>query len=210
VAGVKKMLQQPTARWIDNEDDLLDLVLESLERFQKSLTGQSLPAVETLWRWDGAGQSRSNFQPKDEEALSDDVARWLRADLGTNAGVVVNREVQPRRGNRTDVIVEAVRSGVSPDSDKCVIVIEVKGCWHPEVKTAIESQLVDDYLRPNGWRCGIYLVGWFVCDRWKIPKNRLAGKNLADAKMELKGYAKATMQNAQYVRVESFLLDCSL
>jgi len=44
-------------------------------------------------------------------------------------------------------------------------IIEVKGCWHPELETAMESQLVGRYLQDNQCPNGLYLVGWFMCDK---------------------------------------------
>jgi hypothetical protein len=75
---------------------------------QKYYRGELNPS-ERLWTYEGAGLSRRNFKPKDEESLSDEVARWLREDLGPSKGIVVNREVQPRRGQKTDIYVNAVK-----------------------------------------------------------------------------------------------------
>ena len=30
----------------------------------------------------------------------------------------------------------------------------------------METQLVDRYLVPSGYQHGLYLVGWFLCDKW--------------------------------------------
>ena len=68
---VREMLERRGARMLSSDDDLLELVLESLARLQVRLTKQSLPAAEDLWRWEGGGLNRKNFRPKDEEALSD-------------------------------------------------------------------------------------------------------------------------------------------
>jgi len=48
-------------------------------------------------------------------------------------------------------------------------VIEVKACWNRKVQAAIRTQLVEGYLEKNGWTHGVYLVGWYVCDRWDHP-----------------------------------------
>ena len=70
----------------------------------------------------------------------------MSEDIGPSAGVVANREVQPRRGKRTDVVIEAALPNSREGFDKLAVVIEVKGCWHSEVRTALKTQLVDDYL----------------------------------------------------------------
>jgi hypothetical protein len=204
------MIGRADARIVSSEEDLLELVMESLDRLQHQLTNQSLPRAEDLWHWDGAGLRRSKFRPKDEEALSDYVARWLTGDVGPSAGVVVNREVQPRRGARTDVIVEASSPGSQGNFDKLTIVIEVKGCWHATVRTGLETQLVDGYLKVHGWRCGIYLVGWFVCPQWETPKNKLQSATAVDAATELDALAAGFDGINSQFHVRTFLLDCTL
>lgn len=207
--AVKRMLAQPRARLLNSDDDLLELALESLGRLQTKLTAQMLPAVEDLWRWDGSGNARTKFQPKDEEALSDYIARWLADDIGPAAGVVVGREVQPRRGLRTDVIIEAAPPAAGGGFEKFTVVIEVKGCWHGEVRTALRTQLADDYLRPHGLRCGIYLVGWFVCARWAGAKNHLASATTAAARAEIEAFAVDFSDGKSDLRIAPCLLDCT-
>jgi hypothetical protein len=208
--NVKSVLERPQARMLTCDDDLLEVVLESLARLQTRLTGQALPSAEELWLWDGGGLNRKSFRPKDEEALSDYIARWLAEDIGPRAGVVVNREVQPRRGARTDVIVEATIPGAETDFDKLTVVIEVKGCWHNAARTGLRSQLVDGYLRVHGWRCGIYLVGWFVCPQWQHPENRLKSDTATDAVTELAELATEFDGVTSEFRVGTCLLDCTL
>ena len=205
---VKRVLAHPCARLLRSEEDLLELVLESLARLQVHLTGRALPAVEDLWRWEGSGNSRTNFRPKDEESLSDYVARWLTDDIGPTSGVVVGREVQPRRGLRTDVIVETAPPGIGGGFEQLTVVIEVKGCWHAEVRTALRTQLADDYLRPHGLRCGIYLVGWFLCTRWEKAANKLASTDIAEARAELNALAADLGDSANDLRIVPLLLDC--
>jgi hypothetical protein len=207
---VRSMLEQRRARMLGSDDDLSELVQESLARLQTRLTGQALPSVEDLWLWEGGGLKRKNFRPKDEEALSDYITRWLAEDIGPKAGVVVNREVQPRRGARTDVIVEATIAGPEGDFDKLTVVIEVKGCWHDAARTGLRSQLVDGYLRPHGWRCGIYLVGWFVCPQWENAENNLESSTPAEAAQELHALRAEFDGTASEFRVDTCVLDCAL
>lgn len=206
---VHRMLAKPDARMLQSDDDLLELVLESLARLQTRLTAKVHPAVEDLWRWAGSGNNRTDFRPKDEEALSDYIARWLAADLGPASGVVVGREVQPRRGLRTDVFVEAAPSATGGGFERFAVVIEVKGCWHAEVRTAIRNQLADDYLRPHGLRCGVYLVGWFLCPRWSKSVCKLSATDAEAARAELYALAIDFTDGAADVRIAPVLLDCT-
>ena len=207
---VVEILSNNRARLVCTEDDLLEVIVESLQRLQRRLTKEKLPRLEDLWQWDGAGNNRKNFRPKDEEAISDYVARWLYDDLGPSSGVVINREVQPRRGERTDVLVEASVPGTRSDSDTLGLVIEVKGCWHDEILNGLQTQLVDGYLRGHGWTHGIYLVGWFVCPQWQKGKNALRSKTIAEAQVEVKALAQTYDGKTNEMRIEALVLDCAL
>lgn len=82
-------------------------------------------------------------------------------------GVIINREVQPRRGQKTDIYVNAVNMDDKMDTTEILqVVIEVKGCWNVEVLTAMETQLLNDYMVKNEINKGIYVVGWYLCDKW--------------------------------------------
>lgn len=160
-------------RTVDSGNQLLDVVLESLERLQVKLQGE-LPAAKDLWNraLDGS------FTPKDEQDLSDYVTRHLKDDL-RDRGVIVNREVQIRRGigngtgQSTDVHVDtpAPKGPGGPYELICVI-IEAKGNWHPELFSAMSTQLRNRYLRDNQCTNGIYLVGWFSCAKWSDSDKR--------------------------------------
>jgi hypothetical protein len=208
--AVRAMLERTSARLITSGDELLELIIESLDRLQRRLSRQALPRAEDLWRWDGSGNRRSNFKPKDEEAISDYVACWLAEDLGPTSGVVVNREVQPRRGARTDIIVDAISRGTQGEFDKITVVVEVKGCWHDAVQSALQTQLVDGYLKVHGWRCGIYLVGWFVCPQWRDAESKLISREPDGAAEELKQMAASFDEIKSQFRVATYLLDCRL
>jgi hypothetical protein len=86
---------------------------------------------------------------------------------------VVDREVQVHLRDKTDILVTAVMRGAGADADTAVSVIaEVKGCWHPELKTAMESQLAERYLKDNECRHGLYLVAWFNPNEWDEEDSR--------------------------------------
>jgi len=196
------------ARLVSNADDLMEVVLESLERLQVQLIQSTLPRSEDLWHWGGADTRRQNFRPRDEAYLSSYVARWLREDL-SQRGVVIGREVQPRQGQRTDIYVTAVpQNGASSSLDNIELVIEVKGCWNNEVLTAVDDQLVGGYLRLNGLTHGIYLVGWFVCDKWTNSVNKLKSVAIAGARHEVVQLTAAYDGKINPEHVTAVVLDC--
>jgi hypothetical protein len=172
VPEVIALFQDGRRRYVNSEPQLLSVIVASLDRLQERLKERP-SALESLWSYDGGGTRRTNYHPKDEESLSDYVADWLKDDLGPSKGVIVNREVQPRRGQKTDVYVSAVVPGSGPKpADSLTVVIEVKGCWNAALWTAMQTQLVDEYMTANALGHGIYLVGWYLCDAWSDTDGR--------------------------------------
>ena len=111
--------------------------------------------------------NKNSFEPKDENDFSDYVKRHLDEDL-KGRGIIVNREVQIHRIQRTDIHIDAImreeREGIFQTISA---IIEVKGCWHRDVKTALKNQLIDLYLKDNQCQHGLYLVGWFNSELWR-------------------------------------------
>ena len=111
--------------------------------------------------------NRVECLPRSENALSDHIELFLKRELSDSA-IVLNREVEVGRvagapvRNRTDIKIDADRRGDNSDGyDVIVTVIETKGCWNPDLLTAIEDRLRNDYVKRLGAPLGIYLIGWF-------------------------------------------------
>jgi predicted NACHT family NTPase len=162
-------------RLVQNGEQLLNVLIESLDRLELELQGET-PAVRDLW--DKNNGNNNLFRPIDENAFSDYVKRFLDKDLKSR-GIVINREVELRRGSggkpgeRTDIHVDAVIQLPNGEKyDSITVIIEVKGCWHQEVQTAMESQLVNRYLAENTCNYGLYLIGWFNCTQWDSDDSR--------------------------------------
>ena len=159
-------------RFVDTPEQLMNAVLGSLARLQARLRDE-LPAVNELWN-----DEKGEFWPKDELALSDHISRHLRDDL-SERGIIVNREVHIRRGRGgstgqiTDIHVDATVLGRRRGTyERASVIVEVKGNWHRELFSAMQSQLRDRYLKDNSCKNGIYLVGWFACERWRDEDGR--------------------------------------
>ena len=94
--------------------------------------------------------------------LSNLICAFLREHLAGHKPVI-NREVeiQPSRldGGRTDLLVQATDPRDAA-SQPLTVIIEVKGCWNPEINTGISQQLAP-YLQPRPDWAGIFLVGYF-------------------------------------------------
>jgi hypothetical protein len=209
VTDLLDILLRPEARLIVNAGDLFEVVIESLQRFEEYYTKQELPAVERLWCWQKKGNRRTDFEPKDEEDLSNELARWLRDDIGPEAGIVIGREVQIERRMRTDILVKAVIPGNNENANELdTVVVEVKGCWNSSVKEDLENQLIQKYLLPHNWAFGIYVVGWFVCDAWKTPTDYLKSASLGAARDEVRRLADDASIRHEHLTVAGLALDC--
>ncbi len=168
-----RMVRDRSLRLVESGEQLLEVVIESLRRLEQNLQGE-IPAAPDLW--DRASDKAS--QPKDEEHLSNYIARHLRQDL-QQRGIVANREVEIRRGEgdaqgeRTDIHIDAIARGAHPEKYSTIsAVVEVKGCWNQGLKKDMQAQLRDRYLKESQCCHGLYVVGWFVCPQWYRSDNR--------------------------------------
>lgn len=167
------LLEDPTKRLATSGEDLLDVVCDSLARFEGRIQNQDSPLRANLWNTDGAKP-----RPKDENHVSDNLRDHLFHDL-VSKGVVANREVQilhPKKltygekGKRLDIKVEAI-SGNGPSRTSLTVVVEVKLDTNPHVLSDLNEQLIRRYLNESHRPWGVYLVGWTgTKPRWREPR----------------------------------------
>lgn len=192
-------------RYVNSADELLEVIIESLEKYQLKLHGES-SSVYNLWN-DSKDRRKKKYTPKDENHLSDNIKDFLDDDIGIKKGPVVNRELSIHKGSdRTDIHISA---RVFNDSQGVFeiykVIIEVKCCWNKELYTAMENQLVNKYLKDNDCKHGLYLVGWYYCDKWDMGKK---DKQIDDAKENFSQQAiKLSKDN---LKIVSFVLDTRL
>lgn len=199
-------------RLVQSGDQLLEVLIESLGRLEAKLQGET-PAAQFLWN----KISHGVHLPKDENSLSDYVKLHLEEDL-RQKGIVANREVQIRSGTggtsgeRTDIHVDAVSPvGSGSGYDKVSVIIEAKGWWHPELETAMSTQLVERYLKDNQCQHGLYLVGWFSCPQWDPEDFRHKQRPKYDIEEARKRFeAQAIEISKGAVGVKAFVIDTGL
>jgi hypothetical protein len=181
---------------IRDGNDLLEVALASLARFQADLQSHTLYRV-----WDGD-------QPKREQYISKEIERWLKDDLGR---VAVDREVEVNRLNqRIDIKIQAFPAG-SERRNPVTLVIEVKLADNKEIPDSIQTQLIGKYLsRNDGWNHGIFLVAWFYTKgKWEKTQY-LKSKTPKAATKELLRYCQTAEKKTDFrFKVAPFLLDCS-
>ncbi len=162
-----QITSQPGSVLVRDANELQETLVEALQGLQGVLQGETFAAHDL---WDE--RTKKRFRPKDENHLSDWIKRNLESEF-KKRGIVVAREVEIRRGEKTDIHVTAVIPGIAEDTfDQVRVIIETKGCWHPELETAMEAQLVNRYLKDAACQHGIYLVGWYDCDQWDTEDSR--------------------------------------
>jgi hypothetical protein len=192
------------ARFVETEDDLLDAVQESLRRFEKKLHAEET-AVLDLWNETKQGH-RKVYTPKDEDRFASLVARHLNDDLH-GRGIIVNREVEVRKGERTDIYVDAI----AKNATRITVVVEAKGCWNPQLREAIKDQLAERYLFNARTTRGLYLVGWFYCDHWAdTDKARKALCPPDGAALIAELDQQATALSVSPRRIEAVVIDARL
>jgi hypothetical protein len=235
-------------RLVCSGGDLLELLVESLKRYEQKLQGET-PQNFTLWDKVPAGVNSVAFVtpgilpapakkkaarkksvpprptvvyiPKEEERLSDSLRDHFRSDL-TQLGIVINREVQIRPsvpggnpGELTDIHVEAMAHANDSGLVETVrVIVEVKGCWNTEVRTAIETQLRDRYLKDNDCQHGLFVIGYYLCGVWdpddyklKIA-SKLMGSDVADSQLLFSKLASRASVDG--VRIEAVVVNCSM
>ena len=206
-AQLLNLLNQADARIVQSPEQLLNVVLESLERLQQQLRGETPSAI---FLWDEWRQNKSRLRrPKLEDVVSDFVTSHLRQTL-VDRNVVINREVQISRGERTDIHLVASSPEPHEGRDQIGLIIEVKGCWNDKLDTALEEQLVNRYLKNNRGRAGLYLVAWFPQEQWDSTDYRWSDshRTFEDAKQYFANQAQALSRPG--CRVAAFVLDASL
>ncbi len=166
------LAQSNDARIVLSDGHLQQALIASLRRIEKRLRKSSPPASRELWNTSGKPT------PKQEEELSTWLKGRLEDDLGVG-GRIIGRELQVRpsasgigRGESVDLQVFALIGTEIEGAATASVTIEVKGCWHAKVKTAMKSQLVDRYLTGTRTTHGIYLVFWFAADDWDAADGR--------------------------------------
>ena len=159
-----RLLEDSTTRLVRGSSGLADLIHRAVLEAAGTLirTGQLL--------WDVRRKdSKEVWRPKSEVAFGAWLAEQLRQSL-SRAGVVISREVRvwettTQHGLAVDIQADApVIGGRQDEPARCRI--ELKGNWHPDLMTAMRTQLADDYLIPEDLRHGIYVTAWFDTELW--------------------------------------------
>ncbi|MBN2007153.1 MAG: hypothetical protein JXA21_27630 [Anaerolineae bacterium] len=210
--NILAMAQNQQVRFVQSGDELLNVVIESLKRLECKLHDET-PAIRDIW--DVTADNK--YKPVSENEFSDYIKRHLDEDLNRR-GIIANREVELRRGGgdtpgeRTDIHVDAIAKNLNDELHAITVIIEVKGCWHKELETAMQTQLVERYLKDKHCQHGLYLISWFNCGEWDdadYRKGQSPALCLTDAQKKFDGQATELSRNTG-VTVKAFVMNAAL
>ncbi len=142
-----------------NNSHLFDIILKALNEIKSDIRRDA--GYLRVWN-----EFDRSCCPKDERALSDELKRLLKAKL---ENIIINREVEisskiAGSGNDIPDLLVECQTG---QSNVASVIIEVKGCWNKNLRESIETQLCNRYMCDDaGYKYGIYLIGWYWCDKW--------------------------------------------
>jgi hypothetical protein len=205
-AEIVRLGSDPRLRLLRSDADLRELLVnEALPQIQHKLQHEG--QAHQIW-------DTHSGRPKQETEIAAWIADRLRDDL-TARGVVINREVEVRVGRggigeRTDIRVDATTDSTTGTADQLTVIIEVKGCWHRELLTAMSTQLADQYLSPEH-AIGIYLVAWFGDENWTDATDK---RRLVCQRQDANTIVASLTQQAEALhlsnyRIEAVILDCT-
>jgi len=135
-----KLFQNPNARLILSGDQFLNVLKESLIRLENKLQGRGgyIPASLNLWHYRGDRR----FRPVYEEDFSDYLKNHFLDDLTSD--IIIHREVVIDPSSRTDIFINLINNEANLEENRIIsVIIEVKGSWHNELDTAMETQLYE-------------------------------------------------------------------
>jgi hypothetical protein len=209
---ILKVAHDHDSRIVQNGHHLLEVLIESLQRLQQRLHGET-PAVVDLWD----EIKPKAFQPITENELSNYVKRHLEDDL-KERGIVAGREVEIRpaiggfKGQNTDIHVDVFSRDQAGDaSERITVIIETKGSWNADLDNAMETQLTRRYLRNHGSPFGLYLVGWFSSPQWNAKDTRKRRSERIQFHVAQDRFNKqAASLSANGPTVKTFVLNASL
>ncbi len=145
---VRKVLQdgQPAS-----SADLLALLVARLEQLATEIRDGNTNGWRHYWNVDSHGRPT---EPRPEPVCRDALLSALRNRFPTGVNVVdAQPEAQYAEGKRSDIRVSCGGHAVP---------VEIKKNTHPRLWSAINDQLIDQYVRaPESNGHGVYLVLWF-------------------------------------------------
>jgi len=200
-AAIFRMVIDARRRIVRDGAHLLEVIIFALDEIQQSLRGDN-PQVESLWNGD---------RPKGENDIRNWILDRLKRKYEGLPSLFANKEVEVSAAYYTDIKVEARPQGQDAGRYPSLhATIEVKGCWHDKLKTAMTNQLLGLYLKDSESPHGIYLVLWFGSEGWSDADGQKAKCHqwtLDAARAFFDDQARKLSNGRTLIR--AYILDCS-
>ncbi len=206
------MILKENSYAILNNFHLYEVVLKALEEIKLNLREDT--NYLRLWN-----EYNNESWPKDERALNDELKRLLKIKL---RNIIVNREVEifPKISGAGNDIPDLLVQCQIGQNDIASVIIETKCCWNPNLRESIKTQLYDRYMRDDmKYKYGIYLIGWYWCDKWSKEKKENKIKQIRHKKRFSETDINKTIEyfeecsrklSDKYKKVKTIVLDLSL
>lgn len=205
-AQLLEIARRRNAYWIENEDDLVLVVVESLDGLQRSIRNSPSGQVLDFWEYKRRGGRLSDQRPKAEVDVARKIYEWLQQSLASRHGAVIHREVTIQWDQRrTDI--EVVLAADKQGRPQIAVVLEVKHAWNAGVRLDARRQLRDRYLKRTGRTRGIYVVTWFESDVWRPRRRILKARTVAIAREEIAAICERATKSPMII--SPYVLDCS-
>ena len=183
---VREMLEHPHRRVITSEAQLAQLLLDGLDAVTRDIRQD---ANHRAAYWHRQFEPKDTFIPPDEPEFMTRLSWHLSTVI---SGVSLRSEVELNHRLADVAGSEADIEAIARDGEREIsVVIEGKGIWHPEVRTAITAQLHDRYLTGAHSYTGIYVVAAYRGEPWLKRDSRRAKANRQDIP-ELRAYLSDT------------------
>lgn len=207
-AAFAEQARRQGAYWIEGIDDLLFVVIASLERLQKELQENGPGDPLRFWEYRVEHKKRVGFRPRVETEIAQRIAEHLRRDLTGPQGAIIRREAEVQwKEWRTDVEVIVAGRASNGIAEEWPVTIETKGCWHSQLRAAPRNQLVDRYLLKSGRTHGVYLIAWFRA--LTGPRRTKLEQTTRDSVEEVFWeICQRAVADAPGLEIRSFVLDC--
>jgi hypothetical protein len=199
--AIMRIVEDKRQLLVRDQQELAEAVWLALEDYQKDIRDEG-SRVMRLW-------DEGDYRPKPEEPISREIVDGLQSSL-RDRGVQSTLETKLREGQFLDIYISATTSHLK--NQTATVIVEVKGCWNRELKTAQETQLAMRYLKDRSSKDGIYLVAWFLCDKWDAqdPRKEQTPKwEISTAKIFLSQQAAEINSNTGS-SIRPFVLDATI
>ena len=202
-----EIARRRNAYWIENEDDLVLVVIESLHELQRSIRNSPRGDVLDFWDYKRRGGRLSDQRPKAEVDVARKIYGWLQQKLASRHGAIIHREVTIQWDQRRTDIEVVLDAHVRQGWPQIAVVLEVKHAWNAGVRVDARRQLRDRYLKRTGRTRGIYVVTWFECEVWRPQRRVLRARTVASAREEIADICKRATKPP--IIIVPYVLDCS-